>query len=422
MQAMRPRHAPAASTREDLMRRSMEKWDVHTHTTLSPDTYASLARFTRHADFVRVRAREGAACGAEIVDATGRVQRVIEPNAYDSKVRLAECDAHGVAMQVISPTPMMIPDYVDNAADAAEICIILNDGNAKIAADFPQRFMALACLPMLHVDAALKELERVRAFGVKGITINSNIDGLDLDDPRLYPVFEAAAHHGMAVFVHPWGGFMKPSEERLRKRMHADYNWRPWLVAMGKETSLAFDAMRSGGVHERLPQLRVLYAHGGGMFPALLGRLSHGAYCRPDLFSKASPLNPYDTISKCGIYVDTLTHDPWVLDMLVHTLGAQRIAMGSDYPYPMGEMDPFDPVSLKDMQGNTCPYGKTKGIYPGHMIEHLPESDADMEAAWRHFNWLARENADGPRRLPVLNAVQKQRILSGTAKEWLRCA
>ena len=79
---------------------------------------------------------------------------------------------------------------------------------------------------------------------------------------------------------------MTPVEERLKHRMNAGRNWRPWLVAMGMETALAFDAMRSGGIHERLPKLRVLYAHGGGVFPTLLGRLEHGAYCRPDLFRR----------------------------------------------------------------------------------------------------------------------------------------
>jgi hypothetical protein len=197
---------------------------------------------------------------------------------------------------------------------------------------------------------------------------------------------------------------MAPAEERLRKRMNANYNWRPWLVAMGMETALAFDALRSGGIHERLPTLRVLYAHGGGVFPTLLGRLEHGAYCRPDLFRQASRKSPYQTVQECGIYTDTLTHDPWVLALLVHALGTHRIAMGSDYPYPLGEMD----------------HGKgEKGIYPGHMIEHLPASTADMASAWQHFHWLPRENADGPRSLPHLTDAQKKQILCGTAKEWL---
>lgn len=347
----------------------MEKWDVHTHTVTSPDTYEALSRFTHYADFIRVRAHATKPCCAEMVNVKGEVKREVEPNAYDGAVRIAECDRHGVTVQVLSPTPMMIPDYVDNAADATAICKILNDDNAATVARFPKRFQAIGALPLRFPDKAVAELERIRKLGIHGIEINSNVDGMDLDDPALFPVFEAAAELGMAVFIHPWGGFMMPTEERLKKRMNANRNWRPWLLGMGLETALAFDSMRSGGVHERLPKLRVMYAHGGGAFPAMLGRLNHGAACRPDLFKEASKLSPYDTVKKCGVYVDSLVHDADVLKKLIAQMGVERIAMGSDYPYPLGEMN-----------------------YPGKLIEHLDISD-----------------------------TQRQRLLSGTAKEWLGC-
>jgi aminocarboxymuconate-semialdehyde decarboxylase len=381
----------------------MEKWDVHTHTTLSPETFDALARFSRYADFIRVRAHATKPCCAEMVNSKSEVQRVIEADAYDGAVRVADCDKHGVTMQVLSPTPMMIPDYVDNAADAAEICRILNDDNAAMVAKFPRRFTALGALPMVDTTLAIKELERIKKLGMHGVEINSNINGSELDEPRFFPLFEAAAALDMAIFVHPWGGFMSPTEERLKKRMHANRNWRPWLIAMGMETALAFDAMRAGGVHERLPNLRVLYAHGGGAFPALLGRLEHGAYCRPDLFAGASQKTPYQTVKDCGVYADSLTHDPFMLGMLINTMGVNRVAMGSDYPYPLGEIDKI---------------GK-RGMFPGHMIEHLPTSDAEQDAAWTHFHWISSSNADGARKLPVLSAAQKTRLLSGTAKEWL---
>ncbi len=397
-----------------------EKWDVHTHTTLSPDTYEKLARFTHYSEFVRIQAHSSKPCCAQMINSAGDTVREIEANAYEAAVRADECDAFGVSVQVLSPTPMMIPDYVDNLEDAAEICKILNDDNAATVAKFPKRFVALGALPMRSPELAIKEMRRIRdELGMPGVEILSNINGEELDDPKFFPIFEAAADLGMAIFIHPWGGFMSPTEAKLKARMHASRNWRPWLIAMGMETALAFDAMRSGGVHERLPHLRVLYAHGGGVFPSLLGRLEHGAYCRPDLFTQSSNQNPYDAVRDCQIYTDTLTHNPWVLELLIHTLGASWIAMGSDYPYPLGEVEPFNADSLKDAKGNACPYPQAKGIYPGHMIEHLPSSDADREAAWGHFHWLARDNADGMRRLPLLTGEQKQRILSGTAKEWL---
>ena len=346
----------------------MEKWDVHTHTVTSPETYEALSRFTHYADFIRVRAHATKPCCAEMVNSKGEVQREVEQNAYDGAVRVAECDKHGVTVQVLSPTPMMIPDYAE-VADAVEICKILNDDNAATVAKFPKRFQAIGALPMQDADKAIKELERIKKLGMHGLELNSKINGMDLDDPKLFPVFAAAEQMGMAVFVHPWGGFLSPTEERLKKRMNANRNWRPWLLGMGLETALAFDAMRCGGVHERLPKLRVMYAHGGGAFPAMLGRLTHGAACRPDLFKEASKLNPYDTVKKCGVYVDSLVHDANVLKMLIAQMGVERVAMGSDYPYPLGEMD-----------------------YPGKLIEQLDVTDA-----------------------------QRQRLFSGTAKEWLGC-
>ena len=95
-----------------------EKWDVHTHTTLSPATFEALARFSRYGDFIRVRAHDTKPCCAEMVNAKGEIQREISDNAYDSAARIHECEKYGVTMQVLSPTPMMIPDYVDNASDA----------------------------------------------------------------------------------------------------------------------------------------------------------------------------------------------------------------------------------------------------------------------------------------------------------------
>ncbi|MGE0754521.1 MAG: amidohydrolase family protein [Alphaproteobacteria bacterium] len=383
--------------------KAAEKWDVHTHTTLSPDTFEALGKFSHYTDFIRVRAHATKPCCAELVNSKGEVQRVIEHNAYDAAERHKDCQHSGVTMQVLSPTPMMIPDYVDRSDDAAEICRILNDDNASMVARFPDRFMALGALPMMDADRAIKEMGRIKKLGMCGVEINSNIADIDLDHERFFPIFEAAQELDMAVFIHPWGGFMTPSEARFQQRMNANRNWRPWLLGMGLETALAFDSMRSGSVHERLPELRVLYAHGGGIFPALLGRLEHGAYCRPDLFKGASHKNVYRTIRECGVYVDALTHNPWTLMMLMKTIGVNRIAMGSDYPYPLGEMGA----------------GGDKGIYPGHMIEHLPENDDHMEAAWQHFHWLSRETADGPRHLPYLSAERKERMLAGTAKEWL---
>lgn len=401
-----------------------EKWDVHTHTTLSPDTYKSLEKFSHYDKFLRVQAHKTLPCCANIIDSNGEVFRVIEQNAYEGTSRILDCDKHHVNVQVLSPTPAMIPDYVDNKEDATEICKILNNDNARLVSEHPNRFLAIGALPMKFPDAAIGEMERIHSeLGMRGIEINTNINGLDLDDPVLFDIFEAAAFIGMAVFIHPWSGFMEPTEARLKKRMNVHRNWRPWLLAMGMETAIAFDSMRCGGVHERLPDLRVLYAHGGGAFAGMIGRLEHGSYCRPDLFKHSSSLDPYNTVRSCSIYTDSLTHSPWAFETLLQTIGINRIAMGSDYPYPLGEIEPFDPHTKQDPKGNICPYDNIKAIYPGHMIEHLPSCKNDINKAWDHFHWIPKHDAGGhPRELPTLTNKEKQRLLSGTAKEWLGLA
>lgn len=400
--------------------RPAEKWDVHTHTTLSPETFVKLERFaSTYADFVRVRAHSSKPCCAEMVNGRGEVVRVVEDDAYHGPSRLESCDRHGVTVQVLSPTPMMIPDYVDNGTDAWEICQILNDDNQRLAEEFPDRFVALGAVPMRFPELAEKEMRRLKSLGMKGIEINSNVNGLDLDEPQFFPIFQAADELDLAVFIHPWGGFMFPEEQPLQERMKATRNWRPWLTAMPLETALAFDSLVRGGVHERLPGLRVLYAHGGGTFPALLGRLEHGSYCRPDLFGGCSPADMWSTVKDCGIYTDTLTHSPWALKMLVDLMGSRYLALGSDYPYPLGEIDPFDPCTAQDPKGNVCPYHRTKCIYPGHLIEHLPTRPDEMDAAWEHFHWLPHENSDGRRELPTLSIEQKENMLHRTAKDWL---
>ncbi len=398
----------------------VEKWDVHTHTVPSPDTFESLARFAHYARFVHVRARAGNPCCAEMVDGGGRLFRLIEDNAYDGEARIADCERHGVTMQVVSPTPVMIPDCVPDETDAAEICKIINDGNAGMVDGHPGRFTALGAIPMRFPDAAILEMQRIKAMGMRGIEINSNIDGLDLDDPRFYSVFEAAAALDMAIFIHPWGGFMEPSEDPLARRMNTNRDWLPWLAGMPLETALAFNAMCRGGIHERLPRLRVLYAHGGGAFPALLGRLEHGVYSRPDLFRNRTPSNLYDTVQSCGIYTDSLTHSPFAFQMLFNLMGAGRIAMGSDYPYPLGETDPFDGRLLENPHGHARSYSTGKAIYPGHMIEHLPGPDTDIAESWKNFPWITGTTPDNaPRDLPRLTEAQRLRMLAGTAKEWL---
>ena len=183
---------------------------------------------------------------------------------------------------------------------------------------------------MQSPDLAIAELERcVRDLGLAGIEIGSNVNGANLDSPELFPIFEAADRLHAAVFVHPW-------EMAGRDRMTR--YWLPWLVGMPAEVSLAICSLIFGGVLERLPALRIAFAHGGGAFPATIGRIVRGFEARPDLCAVSNDVSPREYLRR--IYVDSLVHDPLTLRYLLDLMGPDRIALGSDYPFPLGEPRP----------------------------------------------------------------------------------
>jgi aminocarboxymuconate-semialdehyde decarboxylase len=177
---------------------------------------------------------------------------------------------------------------------------------------------------------AVRELERcVRELGLAGVQIGSHVNAWNLSDPALFPVFARAAELGAAVFVHPWDMM---GQERMQKY------WLPWLVGMPAEVSLAICSVIFGGVLERLPSLRIAFAHGGGAFPGTLGRIQHGFAARPDLCAVDNPHPPEKYLKR--IYVDSLVHDARALRLVLETFGAERVAVGSDYPFPLGEALP----------------------------------------------------------------------------------
>jgi aminocarboxymuconate-semialdehyde decarboxylase len=220
--------------------------------------------------------------------------------------------------------------YWSEPNDALVLSKILNDHISKIIDQFPNRFLGLGTIPMQNPEIAVWELERcVKDLNLAGVQIGSNINGKNLNDDSLFPVFEAAADLGAAIFIHPWDIMGKNEMEKY---------WLPWLVGMPAETSRAICSMIFGGVFERLPNLRVAFAHGGGCFPATVGRIQHGFDVRPDLCAVDNKVDPLDYLGK--FWVDSLVHDADALDFLIKKMGENKIALGTDYPFPLGELEP----------------------------------------------------------------------------------
>ncbi|MDZ7770239.1 MAG: amidohydrolase family protein [Woeseiaceae bacterium] len=214
---------------------------------------------------------------------------------------------------------------------------------------------------MQDADRAIEELERCMSSGLAGIQIGSHVNGWNLDDERIFPVLEAAADLGAAVFVHPW---QMLGSERM------GLYWMQWLVGMPAETALSICSFIFGGVFERLPKLRVAFAHGGGAFPGLIGRLEHGFNVRPDIVATNNERSPREYIGR--FYVDSLVHEPAMLQYMINLFGADNIALGSDYPFPLGEH------------------------HPGELIESMPLDDTtrDWLLAGSALAWLNRSRQE----------------------------
>ena len=273
-----------------------------------------------------------------------RVFREITDNAWDPKRRIEECDETGVSIQALSTVPVMF-SYWAKPADGLDLSRRLNDHIAEVVRQYPKRFVGLGTIPMQDPDLAAGELERCMGeLGLRGVQIGTHVDAnphsgrvdaLNLDNASLQPVWSAAEQLGAAIFVHPWDMVGK---ERMPKY------WLPWLVGMPAETSLAICSMIFGGVFERFQKLRVAFAHGGGAFPFTAGRIEHAFHVRPDLCAIDSVGNPRIYLANgktpARFYVDSLVHDPDALRLLIKLFGSERVALGSDYPFPLGEAHP----------------------------------------------------------------------------------
>jgi aminocarboxymuconate-semialdehyde decarboxylase len=173
---------------------------------------------------------------------------------------------------------------------------------------------------------AVRELERCKTIGLRGIEIGTNINDINLNEPEFDSIFAAAEQLDMAIFVHPW--------QMMGTKQMSKY-WLPWLVGMPAESSRAICSMIFGGVFERYKKLRVAFAHGGGSFPATIGRIEQGYRVRPDLTAIDNDVNPRDYLGR--FYVDSLIHDVPFLEFVIKLLGEDRVMIGSDYPFPLGE-------------------------------------------------------------------------------------
>jgi len=312
----------------------MLKIDIHTH--ILPEKLPQWAEKFGYGGFVQLEHHKP--CCAKMMLDDGTFFREIESNCWDPKQRMKECDALEVGVQVLSTVPVMF-NYWAKPNDTYDIARFLNDHIAQIVHDHPTRFAGLATLPMQNTRLAIMELERVvNELHLSGIQIGSHINNINLNDESLFPIFEKAQELNACIFVHPWD---------MMGSRKLDKYWLAWLVGMPAESSRAICSMIFGGVLEKLPKLKIAFAHGGGSFPATLGRIEHGFNVRPDLCAIDNHLSPRNYLKR--IYVDSLVHDPHALKFLIDTFDVSQIALGSDYPFPLGEHRPSELIQSLEL-------------------------------------------------------------------------
>jgi aminocarboxymuconate-semialdehyde decarboxylase len=329
------------------------KIDIHTH--IMPREMPRWVEKFSNNRFIELE--DCGDCKARMIEG-GKSFRVIDENCWNPVARIRDCDQAGVNMQVLSIIPVLFY-YWANGEQGLETSRFFNDYIAEVVSRNPQRFIGIGTVPLQDPQLAIREMHRcINELGMLGVEIGSHVNHWNLNDPALMPFFEAAEQMNACIFVHPWEMMGSGEMEKY---------WLPWLVGMPAETSRAICSMIFGGVFEKFPNLRVAFAHGGGSFPATISRIEHGFNVRPDLVAIDNDKSPRTYLGK--FWIDSLVHDERILDYLIDLVGADRIALGSDYPFPLGEE------------------------IPGKLIEHMPYSDHTKE--WLLYKsaqqWLGKE-------------------------------
>lgn len=300
----------------------MLKIDMHTH--IMPETMPRWAEKFGYDGFIHLDHHKP---GKARMMQGAKFFREVKQNCWDPEIRIPEYAAFDTQVQVICTIPVLFA-YFAKPEHCMETSRYLNDQIAEIVAKYPKNYVGLATIPMQDAELAVQELERLPEIGLKGIQIGSNINDKNLHEEEFYPVWEACEKLNLAVMIHPWNMMGKEQMGRY---------WLPWLVGMPAETTRAMCSMIFGGVLDKFPNLRVCFSHAGGSFFGTIGRIEHGFNCRPDLVAIDNPTNPREYIGK--FWIDSITHDAAALEFIMTTQPSNRICLGSDYPFPLGDLE-----------------------------------------------------------------------------------
>ncbi|MFZ0009730.1 MAG: amidohydrolase family protein [Steroidobacteraceae bacterium] len=294
--------------------------DMHSH--FLPRSWPDLAARFGTPDWPWMRHLGG---GRAMLMVGAQEFRPVTAACWDPAVRLEAMDRDGVDVQIMSATPVLF-GYERPADQALECARIFNDAALEICGAAPRRLKSLCQVPLQDIDLACRELSRAMDDGHVGVHIGNHVGPRELNDAGIITFLGHCAAEGAAVFVHPWDVM---AQERMPRYM------LPWLVAMPAETQLSILWLILSGAFERLPRsLRLCFAHGGGSFPYLIGRVDN-AWRNRDIVREDCPCLPSSYIERFSVDAAVFSGD--ALEFLVKTMGEDRVMLGSDYPFPLGE-------------------------------------------------------------------------------------
>lgn len=267
----------------------------------------------------------------DLTNATNVIQmRDRAPKLMGIDVRIQDMDRMGVDIQAVSPAPYHY-FYFTEPALGAELAREVNEGIANVVSLHPDRFVGIGSVPLQNVELAVRELEYcVKKLGLKGVEINTNVNGLNLTDPKLglEKFFAKANELGIVIFMHPLGF---TQGERLSNHYFNN------VIGNPLETTVAVSHLIFDGVVARHPKIKFIAAHGGGFIAHYWARMDHAWRARPDTRTVIKK-KPSSYLEK--FYFDSITFDPLMLKQLIDRYGADHVLLGTDYPYDMGEDDP----------------------------------------------------------------------------------
>src|ERR1700678_1015895 len=294
--------------------------DIHTH--FFPESWPDLAKRYGTPDWPSIK---HTGPGKADIMLSDRMFRHVTSGCWDVNVRLENMDRNGVDMQIISATPVLFA-YAREAKHALDCARLFNDVALEMCQRSKGRLKSFCQVPLQDIDAACKELTRCMRDGHLGVQIGNHVGEKNLDDPGIVKFLQHCAAQGAAVFVHPWDMMAR---ERIPNYM------LPWTVGMPMETYLSLASMILSGAFDRLPpNLRICFAHGGGSFAFLLGRLEN-AWKNHEVARGVSQFAPSHYLDR--IRVDSAVFEQRTLQFLVEVMGTDRVLLGSDYPFPLGE-------------------------------------------------------------------------------------